>query len=98
MGTKVKKSKKWKYNKSFSFVVVDGGQKLSMITQLYQVGIYGIINGDPSAQGSYTPNQLQSMIRKLKKDEIAGKIKDLELGSEIVVTDETGFFTEVTED
>jgi len=96
--TAVKKAKKWKYYTSLSFVVPTkehGDVKQSLMTQLYQIGVYGIWNSNAGEQGSYTPNQLQSLVRKLKKAEEKGEIKDLEFGREITVTDETGFFTEV---
>jgi hypothetical protein len=98
--TKVKKAKKWKYHTSLSFVVPTkehGDVKQSLVTQLYQVGVYGIWNNNSSEQGSYTPAQLQLMVKKLKKAEESGEIKELVLGREITVTDETGLFTEVEE-
>ena len=96
--TAVKKSKKWKYPIHLSFVVPTkehGDVKQSLQTQLYQIGVYGIWNNNSSEQGSYTPNQLVSLVRKLRKAEEKGEIKDLELGREITVSDETGFFVEV---
>ena len=98
METKVKKSKKWKYHKSFCFVVPTkdhGVIKYSFQTQLYTCGVYGIWNNDSSEQGNYTPNQLVSMEKKFKKDFEDGKINDLVFGCEITVTDETGFYEEV---
>ena len=99
METKVKKAKKWKYYTSLSFVVPTkehGDVKESLMTQLYQIGVYGIWNGNSSEQGSYTPNQLVTLVKKLNKAAAAGEIKDLVFGREITVTeDEKGFFVEV---
>jgi len=97
METKVKKSKKWKYHTSHRFILIDGEKehKFSFQTQLYQIGVYGIVNGDSGSQGGYTPNKLVRMEKSLLKDLESGRIKDLEFGREITVSDETGFFVEV---
>lgn len=95
-----KKAKRWKYHTSHKCVYMDKGKEypISFVTQLYQVGVYGIVNGDAGSQGGYTPNQLVTMERRLKKQQEAGIIKDLEFGREIIVTtDEDGFFVEVDE-
>ena len=95
METKVKKAKKWKYHTSLRFTDAKDESKHNFQTQLYQVGIYGIWDGQAGQQGNYTPGQIVSIEKKLKQLEIKGTIKDLEFGREITVTDETGFFTEV---
>lgn len=88
-------TKKWKYHKSHSFETKDGS-KISMITQLYQVGVYAIVNNDPAAQFNLTPNQLVTAERNLKKQEKEGEIKNLQFGIPITVTeDESGFYKEV---
>jgi ribosome biogenesis protein Nip4 len=96
--TAVKKSKKWNYHTSHSFTWIDGDKehKFNFATQLYQIGVYGIMNNDSSMQGSFTPSKLVSMEKKLNKDLENGVIKDLEFGRSITVTtDPDGFFVEV---
>jgi hypothetical protein len=98
METKVKKSKKWKYYTSLSFTFntkEHGGIKQSYMTQLYQIGVYIIWNGNSSEQGSMTPNQMVTLTKRIKKSEESGEITDLVLGREITVTeDDKGFFVE----
>ena len=94
--TKEKKKavKKYKYYRNGSFVFK--GKKNSFQTQLYQIGVYCIWNGNSADQGGYTPSQMQSICKKIQKDADAGNITELEWGSEIVVTtDAEGFFKEV---
>jgi len=95
MKTKVKK---WKYNTSCSFTYntkEHGGIKQSFMTQLYQIGVYIIWNGNSAEQGSMSPDQMVTLMKRIKKLEVSGEITDLVLGREITVTDETGFFVEV---
>ena len=87
-------SKKWTYHRSHSFE--HEGRKVTFITQLYKVGVYGIINGNPAMQGSFTPSGLVTMERLLKKDAEKGEITNLEFGIPITVTkDENGLLMEV---
>jgi len=95
METKVKKFKKFKYHTSFRFTDSKDGSKHSFQTQLYKVGVYGIWNNDAGAQSGYVPSALVRMEKQLKKLQDEGKIKDLEFGREIVVSEETGFWEEV---
>ena len=57
--------------------------------------MYGIWNNDAGAQSGYVPSALVRMEKQLKKLQDEGKIKDLEFGREIVVSEETGFWEEV---
>lgn len=87
-------SKKWTYHKSHSFE--HKGVKVNFITQLYQVGVYGIINGDPATQGGFTPSGLVKLEQQLKKDAEKGEITNLEFGIPITVTeDKNGLLMEV---
>ena len=95
METKVKKSKKFKYHTSHSFVHIPTNTKTMMISQLYKVGIYVIVNNDPSLQFNLKPQDIVKLEKQLNKDMEDGVIKDLEFGREIVVSDETGFWEEV---
>jgi hypothetical protein len=88
-------AKKITYHKTHSFEHIESGQKINFVTQLYQVGVYFIVNNDPQMQGNITPNRIKTMEKKLIKDQEAGKIKDLEFFGEITVTDENGLWKEV---
>jgi hypothetical protein len=91
----VQKSKKWKYHTSHTCTDVKSGQKITFVTQLYKVGVYGILNNDPAMQMNLTPNQMVLLEKKLNKDLKKGEIKDLKFGHEITVSDETGFYEEI---
>jgi hypothetical protein len=95
METKVKKSKKFKYHTSFRFTDSKDGSKHSFQTQLYKVGVYGIWDNNAGEQGGYVPSGLVKMEKKMKQLQEEGKIKDLEFGREITVSEETGFWEEV---
>jgi hypothetical protein len=81
------------YHKSHSFVDNEGN-KHTFITQLYQVGVYGILDGDPSMQGNFTPQQIKKMEKDLEKAQKEGKIKSFELGVPITV-ETSGLLKEV---
>lgn len=85
---------KYTYHTSHSYKDGDGNQ-VTFQTQLYQVGVYAIVNDDPAMQLNLTPGVIVSMEKKLKKQERNGKITDLVFGSEITVSDETGFWEEI---
>ena len=87
------KPKTYKYNTGATFKI--DGVKFDFATQLYQLGIYGIWNGNSGMQGNYSPNQMQKLFKKIKKDFADGKITDLLLGRDIsITTDEKGFYIE----
>lgn len=88
------KTKTITYHKSHSYVN-EKGVKISVITQLYQIGIYGIINGNPSLQFTSNPKDLAKLEKKLKKEQEEGKITDLQFGLPITVTNESRFWKEV---
>lgn len=89
-------SKKYTYHRSHSYMVE--GMKVNFITQLYQVGIYGIVNGDPDMQGGFTPQALVRLEKQLKKDEKDGVLSDLKFGKPITIQEnEKGFWEEVDE-
>ena len=68
------------------------GKQVELNTQLYKIGVYGIINADPALQFNLEPSQLAELEEKLIKDEESGEIKDLELNYEVTVDDSTGFW------
>lgn len=76
-------SRKYTYHRSHSYKL--GNIDVTFITQLYKVGIYGIINNDPDMQGSFTPARLVTLEKKLKKEEEEGEISNLEFGKPITV-------------
>ena len=88
------KIKKWNYHVTHSFK--DKGKETKGITQLYQIGVYMIIDNNPRLQFNITPNQMVSMERRLKKAFEKGEISDLEFGREItVIENEEGFYEEL---
>lgn len=92
---KSKKKKTWTYSPFHSFKV--GDKEASMASQLYQTGIYIILNNDPALQfGSY-PQNMMNMEKKLNKDFKEGKITDLVLSTPIkVAEDENGFYIQIS--
>ena len=87
-------NKQWKYHKSHSFVFKN--KKYNVLTQLYRIGVYLIMNGDSSMQFTMTPAQMVTMERRMKKDFEKGVISDLEFGVPITVTtDEAGMYVEI---
>ena len=82
------------YHKSHSFVDKDG-EAHTFVTQLYEVGVYGILDNNPRWQGHFTPNQIKKMEKNLQKEKNAGNIQSFELGIPITVSDESGFWKEV---
>lgn len=88
---------KYTYHTSHNYT--ENGISINAITQLYQIGVYMIVNGDPALQFNFTPNQIIRFEKKLLKAEKEGKIKDLQFGTEItVVKDENGFYKEVRDE
>ena len=78
------------YHKTCSYT--EKGKKVSVNTQFYQIGIYAIINNDPSLQLNLEPKDLVKIEKKLVKNAKLGKIKDLVFGPAITVSDESGLF------
>jgi hypothetical protein len=89
-------SKKYTYHKSHSFVGMED-DKHTFATQLYQIGVYGILDGNSSMQGNFKPAAIIKMEKNLVKLKKEGKIKSFELGVPITVSEETGFWEEVNE-
>ena len=80
------------YHKSHTFV--ENGKKAKCITQLYQIGVYLIINDDPAEQYTMQPKDIVKR-RTFKKEEKKGNITNLEFGIPITVTKESGLWEEV---
>ena len=84
--------KKWNYHTAYYFEDKKGN-KHNLLTQLYQIGVYIIQDGNASMQGNMTPNQMVSLEKGLKKEEKEGKISNLTFGMPItVIKDEQGFY------
>lgn len=84
---------KYTYHKTHSYK--DKGERVSFISQLYKIGVYGIVNGDPAMQMNLTPSQIVRLEKKLKQAQEKGEITDLEFGESITVTDKSGLWEEV---
>lgn len=81
------KQKKW----SYPIWMQVGNDKL--VTQLYQIGVYGIINNESQKQLTYHPDDLQNMHVQFSKKH------NYEHGPIItVMQNERGFFEELIEE
>lgn len=90
-----KEKNRWTYHVSHSYRNKDG-KTVDFITQLYQIGVYCIINGDPKLQFGSTPKDIKSTEMKLLKLETKGEITELRFGRKItVIKNDNGFFEEV---
>lgn len=85
------------YHKSHKFVTNEGVEH-TFITQLYQIGVYGILDNDPTMQGNFSPTQIKKMEANLQKQLDAGEIKSFELGIPITVTDKSGLWEKIKMD
>lgn len=83
----------WTYHMTHSYKL--NGIQMNFVSQLYQVGVYCILNNDPSRQSCMIPKNIVEAEKLLRKAEEEGTITDLVFGTEITVSDDTGLFTEV---
>lgn len=89
------KTKKWKYHKQHSYHHIKDNEKVTVLTQLYKVGVYGIIDGNPALQFTCKPSDIVKIEKKLIKAQEKGEIKDLEFNIPItVIVDEDGLYKE----
>ena len=98
MEPKKKKQKVWTYSPSHSFNAIDGDNVIpcSMMSQLYKIGVYVILNNDPGMQLSSDPAGMVKAEKAFKKQEAEGKIKDLVFSPAInVIKDDDGFFIQL---
>lgn len=99
--TKEKKNKIWKYSPFHSYKFVHEGKTIetTMQSQLYQVGIYVILNNNPALQFSADPEGMIKAEKKLRKDEIKGTITDLYFSPAIRITeDKDGFLIQLKDE
>lgn len=90
------KSKKvYKYFVSATWVLVETNKAFNYVTQLYQVGVYFIMNNNSGMQANLTPSDLVKLRKQLNKELENGIIKDLVFGRSISVSDETGLWKEI---
>lgn len=90
------KYKKYKYHTSHKYTIIETGQKITCMTQLYQIGVYLCVEGfSDRIQANTTPSSMVKSEKSLKKDLEQGKIKDLEFGTEITVIEEDGFWKQI---
>ena len=87
--------KKFTYHKSHSFIDVETNETITFATQLYKVGVYGILNNSSAMQGNYEPKAIAKAEKHLKKLQEQGVIKDLTFGTPIIVSEVNGFWEEV---
>ena len=87
-------AKKITYHKSHTFIDKEGKEHI-FVTQLYKIGIYGILDNNPQSQGSFTPQTIKKIEKNLIKLKEKNKIKDFTLGLPITVTNKNGVWEEV---
>ena len=87
---------KYTYHKAHKYTTLDN-EEVRFISQLYEIGIYAIINDDSSLQFGLGIKDVVRMEKKLNKSFKEGKIKDLEFYSPITVTDKDGLLKEIDE-
>lgn len=88
-----KKIKKWKYHLTHSFKDAEGEH--FALTSLYQIGVYMIVDNDPSLQFNMKPVNMVSIEKQLLKALDKKEISDLKFGREITVIEENGFYKEL---
>jgi hypothetical protein len=88
------KQKTITYHKSHSFVD-NNGNTISFATQLYQIGVYVIINNNPTMQGNFNPKQIVKIEKELNRQKENGEITELNFGTPITVAEVDGFWEEV---
>lgn len=85
------------YHKSHSFIDLEGASH-TFATQLYQIGVYGILDNDPTMQGNFQPSDIKKIEQGLPKQIKNKEIKSFELGIPITVQkNETGLWEEIDE-
>lgn len=85
------KIKKWSYATSLSYKDKNGTER-SMLSQLYQIGVYVILDGDSNKQFSVTPSKMVKVQRQIQKDK---EITELKIGLVITVMEENGFYKQL---
>ena len=86
-------SKKYTYHTGYTYTV--NGKEHNMLSQLYQMGVYVILDGSPSQQYNVTPDQMVSSEKSIVKAEKEGKINNLVLNNKITVQEVDGFWTQI---
>jgi hypothetical protein len=91
-----KKKTVWTYHLTRNYTIRE--KSISNMTQLYQTGVYIIINGESGMQYNMTPKNLQKIDKDLIKAEEKGEITNLIFGRKIsVIEDENNLFKELEE-
>lgn len=85
----------WTYHTSHKYKDIESNSEVSFISQLYRVGVYGIVNNDSANQFNMTPKDIVKLEKALKNAEKLGLISNLEFGREIKVKKIDGFFVEI---
>lgn len=88
------KKKTWTYYRSGKMLLKDG-TATSFATQLYQIGVYLIIDNNSALQGGTHPKNMERLVKDWEKKKEEGAT--ILWGSSITVTEEDGFFEEVTQ-
>jgi hypothetical protein len=89
--TMSKKQKIYSYPRSM-FIEYNANSTFQYVTQLYEIGVYIIINNDSQLQFIFSPKDMEKFVKKMLKDD---KIKSVDKGSIVNVQEVDGFFKEV---
>lgn len=86
-----KKKKEYVFHTQVRFKSPSGDFQITM--QVYQVGVYAIINNDPGQQITLHPDACAKAERKIKRDFDNGKISDLTMTNKVTVREVNGLWS-----
>lgn len=90
----MKKPKIYKYHTSVSYTDKKGVEH-KRLSQLYEIGVYVIIDNNPALQFNTTPSTMMKSEKRIKKDIESGEVTNVVWGKEIQVHEVNGLWEEV---
>lgn len=88
-------NKIYSYYVSYSYFDIKLNKNISILTQLYLIGIYIIINNNPSEQYNLNPKDLVKIDKDINNNEKKNLIKDLIKGRKINVIETDNGYEEI---
>lgn len=89
--TMSKKQKIYSYPRTM-YIEFNDNSTFQYVTQLYQIGVYIIMNNDSQLQFNFTPKDMEKFVKNMLKDD---KIKSVDKGRIVNVQEVDGLFKEV---
>lgn len=89
--TMSKKQKVYSYPRTM-YIEYSDSSTFQYVTQLYQIGVYIIMNNDSQLQFNFTPKDMEKFVKNMLKDD---KIKSVDKGRIVNVQEVDGLFKEV---